>query len=95
MKKKNRNYCYILGTFTEIEEVKVLKQCILKCCIKEDCNVVFMTDDKCYHISCTSNELCVPTRSPNPDTFDHVSMVLVRPVAPDDSWDDSMQDGKL
>lgn len=88
---KIKIFCLQTGTFTEIEGIKTLKKCVLECCVKEDCNVAFMTDDKCYHIDCVRNELCIPALSPNPDTFDHVSMVLVRPEKGEDSWDDLMQ----
>lgn len=77
-------------------DVKSLKKCVLDCCVKEECNVAFMTDEKCYHIHCVSNELCMPFLSPNPETFDHVSMILVRPVLLEDSWEDIIrQEGNV
>lgn len=47
-----------------------------------------MSNDKCFHIDCVSNELCMPTLSSNPDTINNINMMLVRPVLPEDSWGD-------
>lgn len=46
-----------------------------------------MTDDKCYHVACNSNELCIPTLNSNPQTIEHVAMVLVKPTD-EDTWED-------
>ncbi|XP_030751271.1 dyslexia-associated protein KIAA0319 homolog [Sitophilus oryzae] len=73
------------GVYEEITDVRSLKPCVLKCCVKPLCHVAFLTDDKCYHINCNSNELCIPTLNTNPETIDHVQMVLVKPTD-DDSW---------
>ncbi|CAG9767299.1 unnamed protein product [Ceutorhynchus assimilis] len=75
------------GFFEEITDSSTLKPCVQTCCLKPSCHVAFMTDDKCYHITCTSNELCVPTMNMNPNTVDHVAMVLVKPTD-DDTWED-------
>ncbi|KAF7265718.1 hypothetical protein GWI33_020801 [Rhynchophorus ferrugineus] len=73
------------GYYEEIKDINSIKPCVLKCCIKTSCHVAFMTDDKCYHVNCNSNELCIPTLNLNPETIDHVQMVLVKPTD-DDSW---------
>ncbi|KAJ8953581.1 hypothetical protein NQ318_003003 [Aromia moschata] len=75
------------GIFEEIEGITKLRNCVLQCCLKDNCNVVFMNDDKCYHVSCNSNELCIPTLTMNPDTSNHVSMVLVKPTD-EENWED-------
>lgn len=77
------------GVYEEITEINTLKPCVLKCCTKDVCNVAFMTDDKCYHISCKSNELCIPTMHLDPVTAEHVAMVLVKPTD-DDNWEDEL-----
>lgn len=51
-----------------------------------------MTDEKCYHITCVSDELCKPVVSLNPDSKDRVSMVLVKPTD-EDSWQDVLAQG--
>lgn len=73
------------GTYVEITDITDFKQCVKKCCLKEDCNVAFKTDDKCYHITCASSALCTPIPA-NPESSRHVSMLLVRPVQYDESW---------
>ncbi|KAL1497900.1 hypothetical protein ABEB36_008782 [Hypothenemus hampei] len=75
------------GYFEEITDINTLKPCVLQCCLKAACNVAFMSDDKCYHVACTSNELCIPTINRNPQTVDHVNMMLVKPTD-DESWED-------
>ncbi|XP_050298376.1 dyslexia-associated protein KIAA0319-like protein [Anthonomus grandis grandis] len=75
------------GFYDEIKGINTMKLCVQKCCIKATCHVAFMTDDKCYHVACSSNELCIPTRNTNPDTVNHVAMVLVKPTD-EDTWED-------
>ena len=53
-----------------------------------------MSDAKCYHITCTSDELCKPVLSPNPESKDHIMMVLVRPTD-EDRWQDVLAQGCL
>lgn len=72
----------------KIEDAKVLKECAIRCCVNEKCNVALMNQEVCYHVYCASNELCMPTLSPNPSTLNQVIMMLVRPVLPDESWED-------
>ncbi|KAK9883051.1 hypothetical protein WA026_001259 [Henosepilachna vigintioctopunctata] len=76
------------GTFTVAESVSDLKTCVLKCCQDGKCNVAFMNDLKCYHISCSSNELCLPTLHNDPDIRKNVYMVLVKPVEDEESWEE-------
>jgi hypothetical protein len=75
------------GIFKEIEGVSNVKDCVVRCCRHEQCNVAFMTDDKCYQVTCTTDELCKPVLSPNSDSKEHVFMVLVKPTG-EDSWQD-------
>ncbi|XP_017783427.1 PREDICTED: dyslexia-associated protein KIAA0319-like protein [Nicrophorus vespilloides] len=81
------------GKYSEINDVKTAKECVYACCVKEECNVAFMTTTKCFHIECASNELCVPVQNPNIDEIDqHISMVLVRPAPGQESWKDVFED---
>lgn len=75
------------GIYTEVDGVSALKSCVMKCCIDGKCNVAFMMDTKCYHVACTSNELCVPTQTANVESAEHVAMVLVQPTD-EDTWED-------
>lgn len=74
------------GTFDEIKDIQSEKHCVLACCQKDECNVAFMTAEKCYHITCASNELCMPVLSPKVATRNQFAMVLVRAVG-DDNWE--------
>jgi hypothetical protein len=69
-----------------------VKDCVVRCCRHEQCNVAFMTDDKCYQVTCTTDELCKPVLSPNSDSKEHVFMVLVKPTG-EDSWQDVLSQG--
>lgn len=80
------------GIFKEIEGVSNVKDCVVRCCRHEQCNVAFMTDDKCYQVTCTTDELCKPVLSPNSDSKEHVFMVLVKPTG-EDSWQDVLSQG--
>ncbi|KAF5288345.1 hypothetical protein FQR65_LT12080 [Abscondita terminalis] len=73
------------GTYIEISDATDFKQCVKKCCFKDDCNVAFRTDDKCYHVTCASSSLCVPILA-KPEIMQHVSMSLVRPVKHGETW---------
>lgn len=75
-----------IGTFDEIKDIQSEKHCVLACCQKDECNVAFMTAEKCYHITCASNELCMPVLSPKVATRNQFAMVLVRAVG-DDNWE--------
>ncbi|CAH0563661.1 unnamed protein product [Brassicogethes aeneus] len=74
------------GIFDQTE-ITNLKECVLKCCLKDKCNVAFMSEDKCYHISCYTNEMCAPIPSQKPNSVDRFTMVLVKPTD-DDTWGD-------
>lgn len=78
------------GVYEEIQGITKLRGCVLECCLKENCNVAFMTDDKCYHITCKSNELCVPSSKFNSDAADHLTLVLVKPTD-DESWEEALR----
>lgn len=39
------------GLYTEISDSHDLKSCIEKCCVSDTCNVVFMHDLTCLHVS--------------------------------------------
>ncbi|XP_018324122.1 dyslexia-associated protein KIAA0319-like protein [Agrilus planipennis] len=80
------------GTYTEIPKATSLKSCVLKCCVKENCNVVFVVNKKCYHIQCVSNDVCAPSPT-NQDDMDDVTMVLVNPVNGDETWADIVEGG--
>lgn len=51
-----------------------------------------MNDVNCYHIACNSDEFCSPIRSQKEDASKHVSLVLVMPVLPDETWEDVLSD---
>nr|CAI5843930.1 unnamed protein product [Callosobruchus analis] len=78
------------GHYDKIDSITKLEDCVVECCLKDTCNVAFMNKDKCYHIQCDSDELCLPTPSENPDTSKFLSMVLVKPTGPY-SWEDVIQ----
>lgn len=82
------------GVYSEVKSVNKLKSCVVKCCTTDKCNVAFMMDEKCFHVSCASDELCLPKLSSNTDSLDHIMMVLVQPTD-EDTWEDLLsQQGK-
>lgn len=83
------------GVFEEMVGIKEKKACVLQCCLKDSCNVVFIVDEKCYHIKCNSNQQCIPMLSPSMENADHVSMVLIKPLLEQESWTDILDEGTL
>ncbi|KAK7867796.1 hypothetical protein R5R35_001209 [Gryllus longicercus] len=76
------------GTYKKKDKVHTLDQCIMTCCKDDYCNVVFMHDTSCYHIFCSSNEMCAPVFRPEAQFGEHVNMVLVRATSPGEAWSD-------
>lgn len=55
------------GNYTHAPADRRLWPCVLSCCTQlAQCNVAFMVADKCYHVQCVSNELCMPHRHEAP-----------------------------
>lgn len=48
-----------------------------------------MTDNKCYHISCKSNELCAPSKF-SAETAEHLTLVLVKPTD-EEPWEEVLR----
>lgn len=60
-----------------------LMACVESCCAdKVNCNVAFVFSEKCYHVQCISNELCLPSKNITSQASKQplVQMVLVNPV---------------
>lgn len=78
------------GNYTEKTGLKGLKQCVMECCLAESCNIVFIYDARCFHIECVSDELCLPLQRTGGRKWEssHVSMILVKPVLPNENWSD-------
>ncbi|XP_026321245.1 dyslexia-associated protein KIAA0319 [Hyposmocoma kahamanoa] len=77
------------GNYSEKPELKGLRQCVMSCCLTESCNIVFIVDERCYHVECVSDELCLPLPRPNSRKWDaRLSMILVKPVLTNENWSD-------
>ncbi|XP_075980361.1 dyslexia-associated protein KIAA0319 isoform X2 [Anticarsia gemmatalis] len=77
------------GNYTEKTGLKGLRQCVMECCMTETCNIVFIYDARCFHVECVSDELCLPLLRTGGRKWDsHVSMILVKPVLPNENWSD-------
>ncbi|KAL5280452.1 KIAA0319L family protein [Megaselia abdita] len=76
-----------------------LISCVAGCCEakNETCNVAFLYKQNCYHVSCKTNEACLPEKKTQ--TKAQLRMVLVRPVRDsarsDISWMDLLKENKL
>ncbi|KAL4708995.1 hypothetical protein ACJJTC_005856 [Scirpophaga incertulas] len=77
------------GNYTEKIGLKGLRQCVMACCLSGSCNIVFIVETRCYHVECVSDELCLPIPRVGARKWDaHVSMILVKPVLPNENWSD-------
>lgn len=47
---------------------------------KDECNVAFVYNNKCFHVKCIDDEQCMPLERTNMEF--KLKMVLVNPVAP-------------
>nr|XP_022906199.1 dyslexia-associated protein KIAA0319-like protein isoform X1 [Onthophagus taurus] len=80
------------GVFSAVPDAEDQRSCVLDCCEKNDCNVAFIADEKCYHIKCQNSTICLPiyigsgNSKEEDDYASRVSMVLVRPVEEDVEW---------
>jgi len=74
------------GAYSKKDDAHSLEECITSCCGEEVCNVVFMHDSTCYHIMCVTSDQCAPLFRPEPKFGEHVTMVLVQPVSPTETW---------
>lgn len=69
------------GTYKEFLRASGIEQCAVQCCMqKSECNVAFVLNDKCYHVKCKDDELCMPLERNNLEV--KLKMVLVNPVTP-------------
>ncbi|VVD01179.1 unnamed protein product [Leptidea sinapis] len=64
----------------------------MSCCIEETCNIVFIVDTRCYHVECVTDELCLPLPRSGRKWDGHVSMILVKPVLPEDEMNSFPQE---
>ncbi|CAG9564693.1 unnamed protein product [Danaus chrysippus] len=80
------------GNYTEKSELKGLRQCVMGCCLIDTCNIVFIYYSRCFHVECVSNELCLPLPKVASRKWNtHVSMILVKPVLPNENWSDILE----
>lgn len=93
--RENRN----AGIIKLYEGPTDLMSCVAACCDSknETCNVAFLYKSNCYHVTCKSNEACLPEKKTQ--TKAQLRMVLVRPVRDngrsDISWMDLLKENKL
>lgn len=76
------------GTFTQQPRLSNMQNCVMACCKKTLCNVVFMHNGTCYHIECDNSMMCIPLYRPELVNDNPPNMVLVRPVESNKMWSD-------
>ncbi|CAH2043698.1 unnamed protein product, partial [Iphiclides podalirius] len=75
------------GNFSEKKDLKGIRQCVIGCCLAETCHIVFTVESRCYHVECVTDELCLPLPRVGAHKWEsRVSMILVKPVLPNESW---------
>lgn len=75
---------FTAGNYTEKSGLKGLRQCVMTCCVEDTCNVAFIVNERCYHVECVSDELCLPLPRVGKHKWDTqpIYMILVKPVLP-------------
>lgn len=97
--RENRNAGKIILYESDSTSEMDLMSCVAACCDSKNatCNVAFLYKQNCYHVSCKSNEACLPEKKS--DIKSQLRMVLVRPVREnsreDISWMDLLKENKL
>ncbi|XP_057326947.1 dyslexia-associated protein KIAA0319-like protein [Microplitis mediator] len=77
------------GNYTRVQHVTGIKQCALSCCTAPTCNVVLVFNSTCYHVQCRESDKCAPLyRQEFANLVDPPSMVLVKPVENDITWNE-------
>lgn len=67
------------ATYKEVVRVNDIEKCVFQCCLqKSECNVAFMSNGRCYHVQCASDEHCLPVKRAGME--DKWKMVLVNPT---------------
>lgn len=90
--EKLMKYCSLgnltAGNYSEKNGLKGLRQCVMACCLSDACNIVFLVDQRCFHVECVSDELCLPLPRLGTRKWDaRVSMILVKPVLPNGKYE--------
>ena len=78
---------YYAGIFSRQENVKSMKQCILRCCRLSKCNVAFMVSKICYAVQCFSNKKCTTVKAHYASRY-HPQMSYIRQGTIDTSLDE-------
>lgn len=73
-------------TFTEYPQLTDQWDCVKACCAKANCNVVFIHNFTCYHVQCTTSEMCLPLYRPEFVDGNPPRMILVNPVNESNTW---------
>lgn len=48
------------NNFTEVKGTKTMAKCMEKCCDAKECDLAYMVQKRCYAVSCTRKEYCIP-----------------------------------
>ncbi|XP_026472813.1 dyslexia-associated protein KIAA0319-like protein [Ctenocephalides felis] len=76
---------YSAGNFSEYKPSKDIDQCVASCCLADKCHVALQHNTTCYHISCATNQLCLPLYRESQASI--TKMVLVNTISDDDyTW---------
>lgn len=66
--------------YKEVSHVNDIEKCVFQCCLqKSECNVAFMSNGRCFHVRCVSDEQCLPLKRSG--MADKWKMVLVKPIS--------------
>lgn len=48
------------NNFTIVKDVETMGKCMEKCCDSKKCDIAYMVEKKCYSVSCSSKDFCIP-----------------------------------
>lgn len=48
------------NNFTQVKDADTMAKCMEKCCDSKECDLAYMVQKKCYSVSCSSKQDCIP-----------------------------------
>ncbi|XP_011500564.1 PREDICTED: dyslexia-associated protein KIAA0319 [Ceratosolen solmsi marchali] len=79
------------GIFRKQPLLTTTNRCVATCCNQQLCHVALMYNMTCYHVQCTSSKMCMPLYRAKLANANPPSMVLVKPVEEDETWNDLLE----
>ena len=82
------------NNFTIVKDANTMAKCMEKCCDSKDCDLAYMVERKCYSVSCSSKEDCLPVSVKASKKTPLISAMVMK-AEPKEETGNSYVDGSL